>query len=177
MLGSRDSYNHIDIPRQQLSLAQTGGTMPDFFQPSARTSVLTNSYLLHFVFLYLWSDSYPERFKFARCATVCRQFHESVIRILWKKLEGLFPLWHLLAPPDTKCPKRYSFKDQPEIDRAHYLHQVSTRALRLRLSLMIGHDVIAGHNSPPIRRSRSMEALSVACHPCPSHRILRWHGG
>ncbi|KAM5539272.1 hypothetical protein V8D89_007145 [Ganoderma adspersum] len=94
--------------------------MSDVRASAARTLVLTNSDLLDSVFLSLWLD-YPERFNLVRCATVCRGFHEPAIRLLWNKLDSFFPLWHLLAPPNTKCPKEYSFNEDKRPD---YLHQV-----------------------------------------------------
>ncbi|KAM5539280.1 hypothetical protein V8D89_007153 [Ganoderma adspersum] len=97
----------------------------DFVQPeaSARTLVLANSDLLHSVFLSLGSD-YPERFNLVRCVATCRGFHEVAIRLLWKKLDSFFPLWHLLAPPNTKCPKRCSVNENITGAHSSYLHQV-----------------------------------------------------
>ena len=143
------------------------GTMSDV-QSSARTLVLTNSDLLPSVFTFLssWSDN-PERL--VRCTTVCRNFHEPAIRLLWRKLDYLFPLWHLLAPPNTKCPKRYTFIQDNRLD---YLHQVSMRVRTLlchRVSLTNG---AAGHLSPAVRRPRNMGTLSVARHACPSYCTL-----
>ncbi|KAI1790842.1 hypothetical protein LXA43DRAFT_1144255 [Ganoderma leucocontextum] len=66
--------------------------------------VLTNSDLLDCIFKFvplLWESEHRD---LAQCAVVCRAFHEPVIRILWRTVGTLFPLWHLLAPLDVPFP-------------------------------------------------------------------------
>ncbi|KAM5538848.1 hypothetical protein V8D89_007570 [Ganoderma adspersum] len=82
-------------------------------QAPARTFVLTNSDLLYCVFTFVFaplpgslSEWDNPRGHLAQSATVCRGFHEPVIRLLCK-LPSFFPLWHLLAPPNAKWPSRY----------------------------------------------------------------------
>ncbi|KAM5530051.1 hypothetical protein V8D89_016283 [Ganoderma adspersum] len=95
---------------------------------SACNLVLTNSDLLHSVFTFVivpprWTRSQHDRHdRLARCATVCHGFHESAIRIIWRKLDSFFPLWHLLAPPNAKRPS--VTKEEP-----HYVHQVISARL------------------------------------------------
>ncbi|KAM5538773.1 hypothetical protein V8D89_007495 [Ganoderma adspersum] len=101
-------------------------------QATARTSVLSNSDLLHCIFTFVPAplpQNLSKRDNFghlARCTIVCRAFYEPAIRLLWRKLPTLFPLWHLLAPPNAECPP-YSFRGDNK--RSDYLHQVISAQL------------------------------------------------
>ncbi|RPD60864.1 hypothetical protein L227DRAFT_653127 [Lentinus tigrinus ALCF2SS1-6] len=41
-----------------------------------------------------------------RCALISRAFSEAALRALWKNPPTLRPLWHVLAPPNLKFPKK-----------------------------------------------------------------------
>ncbi|KAI1787335.1 hypothetical protein LXA43DRAFT_714371 [Ganoderma leucocontextum] len=69
--------------------------------------------------------------KLKQCAS--RTFHEPVIRVLWRNLDALLPLWHLLAPPDTPFPFGYYHnRGLYDLDIVlAYLQKVSSAQLHL----------------------------------------------
>ena len=70
------------------------------FPPSRQ--VLTNSDLLYCIFTSIpLTPALCDRCV-ARCATVCRAFYEPAIRVLWRSLFTMMPLWHILAPEDCR---------------------------------------------------------------------------
>ncbi|KAI1795450.1 hypothetical protein LXA43DRAFT_914184 [Ganoderma leucocontextum] len=98
--------------------------------PPASAQVLTNTDLLHciFVFVPLPPDSRLRDSYLAQCAVVRRAFHEPAIRVLWRNLDSLLPLWHLLAPPNTPFP---SSRDRIEGGRGvlSYLQKINSAQL------------------------------------------------
>ncbi len=132
--------------------------------------VLTNPHLLHAIFTFLpltqdGRDSY-----LARCATVCRAFQEPADRILWRNLDALLPLWHILAPSNIPFPSRYYYYNSDDGLHDHgevltYLQKVSTFVSR---TSRLAHKVsLPGQLCAFISRSNTMEPLSMAYHPCP----------
>ena len=109
--------------------------MPDVRAP-ARTLVLTNSDLLHCIFTFVpeplsdnpSSRNYVYPHYLAPCTTVCRAFYLPAVQHLWRTLPSLFPLWYLLAPPNTKCPPSY-YTSPPDTKQSDYIYQVSIRVL------------------------------------------------
>ena len=85
--------------------------------PIPSVQVLTNTDLLHSIFLCAPSNCplggrrYHDSFM-AACAFVCRAFYELAVRFLWRNLDTLFPLWHLLAPQNTPFPYSRMGDDQ-----------------------------------------------------------------
>ncbi|TBU38444.1 hypothetical protein BD309DRAFT_930689 [Dichomitus squalens] len=71
--------------------------------PSAR--VLTDPHLLYATFTFVPLDTDFQDRHLAPCATVCRAFHQPVVRVLWRSLYSMLPLWHLLAPHEIKVPR------------------------------------------------------------------------
>ena len=104
------------------------------FRP-ASTAVLTNSDLLDCIFVFVLPPmpqpvatagvQLRQHGHFAQCATICRAFHEPVIRLLWRDLDTLIPLWQLFAPPDTRCVRYYDKWDQVQL----YLLKVSIHTI------------------------------------------------
>ncbi|KAI1787331.1 hypothetical protein LXA43DRAFT_714290 [Ganoderma leucocontextum] len=96
--------------------------------PSVSAQVLTNIDLLHGIFTFMPfapdnRDSY-----LARCATVSHTFHEPAIRVLWRNLRSLVPLWHLLAPSNTPFAAQY-FSTSWSTDVLKYLQKVISAQL------------------------------------------------
>ena len=121
-------------------------------QASARTLVLTNSDLLDCILTFVAAPRMPgtrskwhDPNRLVPCLTVCRSFHELVIRLLWRSLPSLFPLWHLFAPPNTERPPgSFSLQGDKRLD---YLRKVSTYVLLRQVSLING---VAGRLSPTV---------------------------
>ncbi|PIL26125.1 hypothetical protein GSI_11880 [Ganoderma sinense ZZ0214-1] len=78
--------------------------MEDIQQSRSSTQVLTSSDLLHYIINFIPLQWESEHGDLVRCAVVCRAFYDPAIRILWRTLGTLFPLWHLLAPRDAPFP-------------------------------------------------------------------------
>ncbi len=89
----------------------------------ASAQVLTNTDLLHGIFTFVPLASTNRDSYLARCATVCHTFHEPAIRVLWRNLRSLLPLWHLLAPSDTPFDADYFSPTRYEVLK--YLQKVS----------------------------------------------------
>ena len=66
------------------------------------------------------------------CALVCRAWAEPALCTLWSDVPSLFPLWHLLAPPDLPYPRWSSSK--PPLETKYFasviLHCVDHRRCR-----------------------------------------------
>lgn len=98
----------------------------------ASTQVLTCGDLLHFIINFVPLEWEHEHGDLVRCALVCRAFYTPAIRILWRALGSLLPLWHLLAPQDALFP---SFTmDESRLD---YLRKVSGLSLVYKCLLFI----------------------------------------
>ncbi len=80
--------------------------------PLASARVLTNADLLHGIFTFVPLASENRDSYLARCATVCRTFHEPAIRVLWRNMDALLPLWHLFAPSNTPFPSDGGAEDE-----------------------------------------------------------------
>lgn len=87
-------------------------------QPSSE-QVLTDPYLLYAILTCI-SDAELLHGHLAGWARVCRGFHEPVVRILWRSLHCVFPLFHLLAPHDLRMPLYLG-----QVGCSHYLERVS----------------------------------------------------
>ncbi|KAM5538777.1 hypothetical protein V8D89_007499 [Ganoderma adspersum] len=90
----------------------------------ASTQVLTCGDLLHFIINFVPLEWEYEHGDLVQCAVVCRAFYTPAIRILWRALGSLLPLWHLLAPRDAPFPS-YTM-DESRLD---YLRKVSAAKL------------------------------------------------
>ena len=77
---------------------------PQYLGPSASIQVLTNADLLYIIFTFVPLSSNNRDNDLAQCVHVSHTFHESAIRVLWRNLDSLLPLWHLFAPPNTPFP-------------------------------------------------------------------------
>lgn len=105
--------------------------MADVHDPNipdtSSAQVLTNTDLLHHIFMLipLSPDSGRDSY-LARCAVVCRTFHEPAIRVLWRNLNSLLLVWHLLAPLDIP----YPFSSGGDGDALSYLLKVSGSSLK-----------------------------------------------
>ncbi|PIL26137.1 hypothetical protein GSI_11892 [Ganoderma sinense ZZ0214-1] len=102
-------------------------------QASAPTLVLTNSDLLSWILTFVAAprmrgsrSKSHDPSRLAPCATVCRAFHEIAIRLLWRSLPSLIPLWHLFAPPNTKRPPSSTLQGDKRPD---YLRKVVSARL------------------------------------------------
>nr|VWO96263.1 Phosphate:H symporter (Phosphate:H symporter, variant) [Ganoderma boninense] len=93
--------------------------MEDIHASRASTKVLASSDLLHCIINFLPLVWESEESDFLRCALVCRAFYDPAIRLLWRTLGTLLPLWHLLAPPDAPSPLAWGDS------RLDYLSKVS----------------------------------------------------
>ena len=93
----------------------------------ASTQVLTCGDLLHFIINFVPLEWEHEHGDLVRCALVCRAFYTPAIRILWRALGSLLPLWHLLAPQDALMGE----------SRLAYLRKVSGLSLAYKCLLFI----------------------------------------
>ena len=103
--------------------------MADIHSIRASIQVLTNGDLLHCIINFV-----PLEWDLAQCAVACRAFYEPTIRVLWRTLGTLFPLWQLLAPQDVPFP--YFSKDD---SRLEYLEKVSTTCIPDRKNANLTH--------------------------------------
>ncbi|KAM5536108.1 hypothetical protein V8D89_010207, partial [Ganoderma adspersum] len=95
--------------------------------PLASVRVLTNADLLHGIFTFVpWASGTRDSY-LAQCAAVCHTFHEPAIRVLWRDLGTLLPLWHLLAPQNTPLPSDRAAEDE----LLHYLETINSAQLYL----------------------------------------------
>ena len=92
----------------------------------ASAQVLTNTDLLHGIFTFLPRSSPLRHSYLLGCTTVCRTFHAPAIRVLWRTLETLVTLWHLLAPSNVAYPFGYTYSGGRDKILLDYLHEVST---------------------------------------------------
>ncbi|PIL23586.1 hypothetical protein GSI_14899 [Ganoderma sinense ZZ0214-1] len=126
--------------------------------PLASVRVLTNADLLHGIFTFVPRASEKRDSHLARCATVCRAFHEPTIRVLWRDLDSLLPLWHLLAPPNTLFPSDDAVEEQIQ----HFLEAVASAQLYLdptRWDRFLRH---AAHIRVICHRTRASPAIETA---------------
>ena len=73
-------------------MASNGSLLP------ASGKVLANGDLLYGIFTFLSLDFNRQDRHVAKCTYVCRVFHEPAVRVLWRHMSTLFPLWQLLVP-------------------------------------------------------------------------------
>ncbi|RDX44945.1 hypothetical protein OH76DRAFT_1408559 [Lentinus brumalis] len=77
---------------------------------SSAAQVLSNDYILRNIFnthSYLYNDyGRLQNDDLARCARVCQAFSEPALRVLWRELASVLPIWHLLSPPDLPYPRK-----------------------------------------------------------------------
>ena len=92
----------------------------------ASAQVLTNTDLLHGIFTFLPRSSPLRHSYLLGCTTVCRTFHAPAIQVLWRTLETLVTLWHLLAPSNVAYPFGYTYSGGRDKILLDYLHEVST---------------------------------------------------
>ena len=125
------------------------------------TQVLTNPDLLYGIFTFVPLASENRDSYMARCAIICRIFHEPAIRVLWRNLDALTLLWHLLAPSSTPFPSDGAVDDE----LLNYLQTVSVLIFR---TLRLAHR-IAGLLGAAICRPDTMGPFSMACCLRPQH--------
>ena len=129
----------------------------------ASAQVLTNTDLLHGIFTFIPRSSPLRHSYLLGCTTVCRTFHAPAIRVLWRTLETLVTLWHLLAPSNVTYPFGYTYSGGRDKILLDYLYEVSTF---FSTALCLAHD-ITGQFRAVIPRSNTMGPLSLACRPRP----------
>ncbi len=137
------------------------------------TQVLGNDYILRRVFTTHHQDFAVKRLNIddlARCARVCRAFSGPALRVLWRKLTSILPVWHLLSPAGLSYPRKASLAQVDEycaaVSNAHYQPYGLGRSPR---------DMSADTGRGNISRRCPMGAVSLIYVLCPSVVSKRTH--
>ena len=147
--------------------------MGDVHLPATSPSsslVLANLDLLYAVFTFVPPASNSRDSYLARCATVCRTFHEPAIRVLWRNLSSLLPLWNLLAPSDA--PFSADYFSTTKYDVLEYLQKVRKSVYH---TISISHEIV-DHFCATVPRPNTMGPFSAPCRPCPWNSASWAHG-
>ena len=88
------------------------------------SQVLVNDDLLWIIFSLVKIRSGGKVADLSGFPRVCRAFHGPAAGVIWSDLDGMIPLWHLLAPPKRRPYQHYAYR---RIEK--YLRTVSSLGL------------------------------------------------